>query len=442
MKVRTAVVSVMAAALGLLGSPRGQASGARVGPGVREALLEAPRVRVVVAFREPEAPASQLALRMGQIHDLRTAILRDLRPGDFEATHRWGLVPGMAGWITTSGLERLLSDPDVTLIDLDTPAAAHMAEAVPLVHADEVQAMGVTGRGVTVAVLDTGIDTDHPDFSGRIIDQACFCVSGGGNCCPGGAAERTGPGSAEDDNGHGTNVTGIIAGGGVSAPRGMAPEATIVAVKVLDRSGSGASSSIVSALDYVLRSRPEVKVVNLSLGLSNLFPGTCDSAAAFTTGFASAINALRARGTITFASSGNSGNASQIAVPGCIAAAVAVGAVYDGEAGSITLGCTDSTTSADRVACFSNASPAMDLLAPGAPSTSSGVNGGSITFVGTSQACPAAAGAGVLLMSANPGAGPDQVEQALKDTGASITDPRNGMSFRRINVRAAIDKVR
>jgi subtilisin family serine protease len=237
-------------------------------------------------------------------------------------------------------------------------------------------------------------------------------------------------------------VAGIIAGGGVSAPRGMAPEATIVAVKVLDRSGSGASSSIVSALDYVLRSRPEVKVVNLSLGLSNLFPGTCDNAAAFTTGFASAINALRARGTITFASSGNSGNASQIAVPGCIAAAVAVGAVYDGEAGSITLGCTDSTTSADRVACFSNASPAMDLLAPGAPSTSSGVNGGSITFVGTSQACPAAAGAGVLLMSANPGAGPDQVEQALKDTGVSITDPRNGMSFRRINVRAAIDKVR
>lgn len=442
MSARRAVVSVVVAGLGLLGSPRGQASGARLGVGVQEALAAAPRARVVVAFREPRATALHLALRAAEIHDLRTAILGDLRPGDFEATHRWDLVPGMAGWITARGLEQLLADPDVTHVDLDIPAAAHMAEVVPLVHADEVQAMGVTGRGVTVAVLDTGIDTDHPDFSGRIVDQACFCVSGGGNCCPGGAAEARGPGSAEDDNGHGTNVSGIIAGGGSVAPRGLAPDATLVAIKVLDRSGSGAASSIVSGLDYILKSRPEVKVVNLSLGLSNLFPGTCDNAAAFTTSFASVINALRARGTITFASSGNSGNSTQIAVPGCITAAVAVGAVYDGEAGSITLGCTDSTTAADRVACFSNASPAVDLLAPGAPSTASGVNGGAITFVGTSQACPAAAGAGALLMSANPGASPDRVEQALKNTGVSVQDTRNGLTFRRIDVRAALDAVR
>jgi subtilisin family serine protease len=442
MHARRAVVSVLVAGLGFAASPRGQASGALLGPGVREALEGAARARVVVAFREPRASAAQLALRAAEIGNLRSAILADLRPGDFEATHRWDLVPGMAGWITARGLERLLSDPDVTHVDLDTPAAAHMAEAVPLVHADEVTGMGVTGRGVTVAVLDTGVDTDHPDFSGRIVDQACFCTSGGGGCCPGGGSEAKGPGSAEDDNGHGTNVAGIIVGGGSVAPRGMAPDATLVAIKVLDRSGSGASSSIVSALDYVLKSRPEVKVVNMSLGLSNLFPGTCDNAAAFTTGFASAINALRARGTITFASSGNSANPGQIAVPGCIAAAVAVGAVYDGEAGSITLGCTDSTTAADRVACFSNSSSAVDLLAPGAPSTSSGVNGGAITFVGTSQACPAAAGAAALLLSANSGAGPDRVEQALKETGVSVTDPRNGLTFRRINVRAAVDRVR
>lgn len=440
MSARAAVVSVVVVGLGLLGSPRGQASGARLGPGVHEALQAAPRARVVVAFREPTA--LHVALRAAEIRDLRTAILGELRAGDFEATHRWDLVPGMAGWVTARGLEQLLTDPDVTHVDLDMPAAAHMAEAVPLVHADEVQAMGVTGRGVTVAVLDTGIDTDHPDFSGRIVDQACFCVSGGGNCCPGGAAEAKGPGSAEDDNGHGTNVSGIIAGGGSVAPRGLAPDATLVAIKVLDRSGSGTSAGIVSGLDYILKSRPEVKVVNLSLGLSNMFPSTCDNAAAFTTSFASVINALRARGTITFASSGNSGNSSQIAVPGCIAAAVAVGAVYDGEVGSITLGCTDSTTAADRVACFSNSSPAVDLLAPGAPSTAAGVNGGAITFVGTSQACPAAAGAGALLMSANPGAGPDRVEQALKNTGVSVLDTRNGLTFRRINVRAAVDSVR
>jgi subtilisin family serine protease len=182
--------------------------------------------------------------------------------------------------------------------------------------------------------------------------------------------------------------------------------------------------------------------VNLSLGLSSLFPGTCDGAASFTTSFASAINALRARGTLTFASSGNDGNPGQMAVPGCIGAAVSVGAVYDGEVGPITLGCTDVLTTADRVTCFSNASGALDLLAPGATSTASGVNGGVVTFVGTSQACPAAAGAAALLFSANRGASPDRVEQALKSTGTSVRDPRNGMSFPRINVRSALDAVR
>ena len=441
MKTRLAAFVVVTGLL-FSGSLRGQAGPARLGPGVREALASAGRVRVMVAFREPRSPAALIELRAAEIRDLREAVLGDLRDGDFEATHRWELVPGMAGWATARGVDRLLADPDVTQIDLDLPAGAHMAEAVPLVHADEVQALGFTGRGVTVAVLDSGIDTDHADFAGRIVDQACFCTSGGAGCCPGGAAESRGPGSAEDDNGHGTNVSGIIVGGGSVAPRGMAPEATLVALKVLDRGGSGSSSGIVSALDYVLTRRPEVKVVNLSLGLANLFPGTCDNAAAFTTPFASVINSLRARGTITFASSGNSGNPSQMAVPGCIASAVAVGAVYDGEVGSITLGCTDATTAPDRVTCFSNASPALDLLAPGATSTAAAVNGGTVTFVGTSQASPAAAGAAALLLSANPGASPDRIESVLKTTGVSITDGRNGMAFRRINVRAALDAVR
>jgi subtilisin family serine protease len=433
---------LLAAGLGLLTPAVGQTSAARLGPGVREALEKDARVRVVVSFREPEAPASQLGRRAEEIEETRGAVLRGVAADEFEATHRWATIPGMAGWITTRGLDKLLVDPDVDQIDLDPLATSHMAEAVPMVHADEVQAMGFTGRGVTVAVLDTGIDTDHPDFAGRIVDQACFCVSAAGNCCPGGRAEATGPGSAEDDNGHGTNVAGVVAGGGRVAPRGFAPEATIVAIKVLDAGGGGSSSSILSALDYVLKNRPEVRIVNMSLGLASLFPGTCDGAASFTSGFASVINALRARGTLTFASSGNQGNTGQIAVPGCIASAVAVGAVYDGDVGTISLGCTDASTAQDRITCFSNSSAAVDLLAPGAPSTASGINGGVVTFVGTSQACPAAAGAAALLFSANPSASPDRVEQALKDTGVSITDGRNGLTFRRINVRAALDAVR
>jgi subtilisin family serine protease len=65
-----------------------------------------------------------------------------------------------------------------------------------------------------------------------------------------------------------------------------------------------------------------------------------------------------------------------------------------------------------------------------------------VTFVGTSQACPAAAGAAALLFSANPSASADRVEQALKSTGVSVRDARNGLTFPRINVRAALDAVR
>jgi subtilisin family serine protease len=418
------------------------ASQAEIAPVVHEALAQGDRVRVVVTFRDSGAGLS-LDDRVRRIAQIRDAVLARLGAGAFELSHKWGALPGMAGSVTADGLRALETDPHVAQIDVDRPASAHMAEAVPMVHADEVQSLGIAGAGVIIAVIDTGIDTDHPDFAGRIVDQACFCTnSAGAGCCPGGAASGTGAGSAEDDNGHGTNVSGVAAGGGAVAPRGMAPAAGIVAIKVLDAGGGGSSSGIASALDYVLLNRPEVRVVNLSLGLASLFPGFCDASAAFTTPLASAITSLRARGTLVFASSGNNGDKASIAVPACISGAVAVGAVYDGNVGSVTFGCVDASTQADQVTCFSNSSAALDLLAPGAAATSSGMGGGAVTFLGTSQACPTAAGAAALLFSANPAATADQVELALKATGVGIVDAGNGLGFPRINARAALDAAR
>jgi subtilisin family serine protease len=270
------------------------------------------------------------------------------------------------------------------------------------------------------------------------VDEHCFCTG----CCPGGASEAAGAGAAPDDNGHGTNVTGIVTADGRVAPRGIAPDADIVAIKVLDRTGAGTTTSIVSGFDYVLKSRPEVKVVNLSLGSATLFSGTCDTAASFTTALAQAINALRARGTITFASTLNNGSASQIGVPACITNAVAVGAVYDADGGTVSFGCTDATSRRDDVPCFSNSSSKVELLAPGAPITSSGVGGSAVTFLGTSQASPHAAAAAALLLSANPGLSPDAIENALRATGRPITDRKNGIAIPRIDVKAALATVR
>src|SRR5262249_41691863 len=153
------------------------------------------------------------------------------------------------------GLAKLARDPDVLAIDLDIETRAAMAESLALVNGDDVHNLGVTGAGVTVAVLDTGADSGHPDLKGSIVAEACFSSAG---TCPGGGSSKTGSGAAKDDNGHGTNVTGIIAGRGHVAPPGMAPAANIVSIKVLDAGGGGTTTDMVSGLDYVLNSRPEV----------------------------------------------------------------------------------------------------------------------------------------------------------------------------------------
>src|SRR5205085_11620768 len=138
-----------------------------------------------------------------------------------------------------------------------------------LIGADAVQATGLTGKGVTVAILDTGIDRAHPDLSTSLAGEHCVVPPDG---CPGGVAAADGPGSAQDDNGHGTNVAGIVTGDGHIAPIGEAPGANVVAVKVLDSNGAYIDASqLVSALDWIATARPEVHVVNMSLGSTELF---------------------------------------------------------------------------------------------------------------------------------------------------------------------------
>jgi subtilisin family serine protease len=194
------------------------------------------------------------------------------------------------------------------------------------------------------------------------------------------------------------------------------------------------------AFDFILNTQPAVKIVNTSLVFGS-FPGVCDQTSAFTQALAQAVNALRARGTLTVSSTGNAANKAETGAPACLSGAIAVGAVYDGNVGTISFGCTDGSTAADKIACFSNSSVALDLLAPGAAISSSGLGGGVAGFAGTSQAAPHVSGALALLLQAKPGATADQLEAALKASGRPIADT-NGVTATRIDVKSAVDFIR
>jgi subtilisin family serine protease len=135
-------------------------------------------------------------------------------------------------------------------------------ESAAVIHADRVWAdFGLTGRGVNVAVIDSGVDAAHPDLGDHIVAQHCFTQGG---CAPNNTNEG---GSAQDVHGHGTHIAGIITGKGSVSPKGIAPDTGIVAVRVLDNNGAGWTSDVVAAIDWVVANQWQHNVrISTSLG--------------------------------------------------------------------------------------------------------------------------------------------------------------------------------
>jgi subtilisin family serine protease len=391
----------------------------------------AERVRVIVAVGRPEArPASLHTLRSEVVESLETAT--DIEP--------WGRGPAFAAEIDSADLARLARDPRVRAVSLDRGGEGALIESVPLVGADLVHAQGFDGRGVTVAVLDTGIDASGRDFAGRIVGQKCFCDNlDGTGCCPNGETVQSGVNAADDDNGHGTHVSGIVAGSGITAPRGIAPGARIVAVKVLDHNRSFRSfTQVFRALEWIAAERPDVKVINMSLGSWSVFePAACESAA-ISLGMRDIVAELRRRGVLITASSGNGSSVGGTTIPACMPDVIGVGATYD--AGGVEPSACDTAASTrDEVTCFTNTSPAIDLVAPGAAITATSRGGGFATMSGTSMAAPHVAGALALMQQVSAGTiTADQAESILKMTGRPVVDARNGLAFPRLDVFAAV----
>jgi hypothetical protein len=305
----------------------------------------------------------------------------------------------------------------------------------------------VTGEGVTVAVLDTGIDTDHPDLSDDIAPGAWHFLNQGGN---------TGAG-AEDDAGHGTNVAGIITSKGLVASVGVAPDADILAVKVLDSAGAGWVSDWAAGVDYVvdwkdLHPGANLAVINMSLGTNDLYDWCpCDYKNDYTQLLQDALAAAKDAGIVTFASSGNEPSCQSMSSPACLSAAVAVAAVCDQDLGSYEspFSCTDNFTFPDKVTCFTSRSKCNELAAPGVLITAPGRGGGTSTFTGTSQAAPHVSGTAALMheVASKDWFSPDSLAVLLKATGWLTFDltceqePEPPPTLIRVDALAAVEAV-
>ena len=355
--------------------------------------------------------------RQKRISSRRINTLKEISAEDYQLIHSYKAVPAMV--IRTSGkvIRQLAKSPLVQKIGLDNSGGSgHLNDAIPQTNIDLVKALPLSGAGVEVAIIDSGLDQDHPDFANRVASQVCFSS----DCNI----------SIYDQNGHGTNVAGIVAGAGSIAPQGGSPEVTLHILKVLDASNSfDTSSQIVSALDHIITDLPNVTIVNMSLGTNQLFMSTCDDYSSWTKSLADAVNQLNDRGVTLFASSGNEGDNTAITAPACLANVIAVGATWDNRISSYSDLCTELSPVAGEITCFSNSSENVDIFAPGALITSTGRNHGISNFAGTSMASPLVASCAVLLRQSQPTITPLELRNALIENGGTRVADSTGRNF-------------
>lgn len=399
---------------------------------------------VTIAFDMPQEirPTGDgnldLAAWNAAVDAARVQLMSGLDAADFVSSYQYRSVAAVAGVASADGILKLLDTGKVLRVDADATAQAALTQAVPFVHLDATQALGFTGSGVTVAVTDTGIDAQHPDFAGAIDGEECFCNLDGHGCCPDGSSRQSGSGSAApgavpgspDERFHGTWTSGIIAGRGTTAPRGGAPGAHLFALKVLNRDGAGDTSGIVAALDWVLNNRSDIKIINMSLGTQTfVFDGDCDDSNAFTMMYRDVINALRSTGATVLAASGNDYSIVYMNTPACIHNAVSVAASYDNDQQNLTYApCRNFPETPDNVACFSDVNHTTNIAAPGVNITSTNLGGGVVTKSGTSAAAPLAAACAAALREAAPTLSSLELELALR-SASKIHDFRSDQQF-------------
>ncbi|MFE5817071.1 S8 family peptidase [Streptomyces sp. NPDC056479] len=302
-------------------------------------------------------------------------------------SHTYGTVlNGYAIRANERQAKRLAADPRVASVVQDTRVTLeHTQKNPPSWGLDRIDQANLplsksytwpesAGAGVTVYVIDTGIRISHKEFGGRASHGWDFVGD-----------DRT----ASDGNGHGTHVAGTIAG----RQYGVAKNAKVVAVRVLDNAGGGSTADVIAGIDWVTKHAKRPAVANVSLG------GYRNSQ------LDAAVRNSIASGVTYTVAAGNDGLPAGLYSPAAVKEAITVGAI----------------DKRDARAGFSNFGPVLDLFAPGVGITSAAYasDTGTATYSGTSMASPHAAGAAALYLAGHRKASPAQVAKALTARAAS-----------------------
>ncbi len=407
-------------------------------------------LRVIVRLKMdyvPEAELASAAAVDAQQANIRTAqndLLAILGSDGVDNVRTFTTIPFMAMSVNTDVLQSLLQNENVLSVEEDIPVPPSLRESIPFINANDahrkrIKKNGVTsrikGKGITVAILDTGVRKTHQFLdSGKVVSEACYSTNnsyyGSTTLCPNGRKSQVGPGAGVNCyrylNGcsHGTHVAGIAAGTGGPPGVGVAPEAKVIAIQVFSKFNNASicgssnpcvlsyTSDQIAGLErvYALRKKYTIAAANMSLG-GGQYGGYCNNSA-----MKSVIDNLRTVGIATVIASGNNGYNGYVNAPGCISSAVTVGATHD---------------NSNTVSYYSNHSHIVDLMAPGSNITSSVAisNTAYESYNGTSMATPHVTGAFALLKQRYPGWSVNKIETWLKNHGkpvsrAGITKPR------------------
>jgi subtilisin family serine protease len=331
---------------------------------------------------------------------------------DFELEFRYWLIDSIAGTVELNRIHELVDLPGVVFVELDGILGIQMEDVVPAHGVDLVwQDTGYTGEGVTMAIIDTGIDGNHTalddlDDDNTTNDPKIVAFYDAIN----------NPGATNgteifpyDDNGHGTHCAGITAGTGAPDYRhiGVAPRANLVGVKVLDGGGSGSFAAVMAGMEWTVEKRHEFNIRAASMSLGAL-TGAIEWTSSEEESVNRMANEMMRAGVTLFIAAGNSGGTATIGTPGSAEDVITVGSLDKNTA--IAVYSSQGPTEEGRV------KPNVAFVGSSVNAPDANTGDGYVALSGTSMATPGAAGVAVLMYQANPDLSPFDIRNIMQET--------------------------